>query len=104
MVTGLGIIGVGLLLAVAGLYTYVGKHAAGFYYFFHRARGYHAQGCLPYGAGLMLAGFAAVLVRHGPLASVLVIAGLGLMLSGLIMVFWLPYRLMPKWLRDRRRH
>jgi hypothetical protein len=104
MVTGLEIIGVGLLLAIAGLYAYVGKHAAGFYRFFLRVRGgYYVQGCLPYGVGLMLVGLAA-LIHHGLLAVVLLTAGMGLMGSGLIMVFWLPYRLRPKWLRNRRRH
>jgi len=51
----------------------------------------------------MLVGFAA-LIHHGLLGVVLLTAGMGLMGSGLIMVFWLPYRLMPKWLRNRRRH
>ncbi len=72
-------------------------------FFFSVRGGYHVQGCLPYGAGLMLVGFAA-LIHHGLLGVVLLTAGMGLMGSGLIMVFWLPYRLMPKWLRNRRRH
>ena len=94
------IIAVGLFVTAMGIYAYVGKSAA-------RIHRYHGPfvnivyGYLPYGLGFTLIGLA---VLAGPAAwgGALVLAAFALMLVGIILWFWHPYWIRPKWLRNSR--
>ena|SRR5437016_6173316 len=98
MTTKLLIIAFGLLLTGAGIYAYVGKNAA----WLHRYHGPFVNGVysyLPYGLGFTLIGLA-VLAGPAPWAGPLVLAAFVLMLVGIILWFWHPYWIRPKWLRN----
>jgi hypothetical protein len=101
MEVALAVIACGLLVTVVGLYIYVAKPPAwlGRGLIFEES----AVACaLPsYGIGLMLVGIA-LIVRHGPLAHVLLAAAFFLMAAGVVFRFWQPYWARPKRLRDRQ--
>jgi hypothetical protein len=100
MTTDLEILAFGLFLTLAGIYAYVGKRAARF----HRYHGPFVNivySYLPYGLAVILFGLA-FLAGSGPLVGPLVIVAFALAAFGLILWFWHPYWIKPRWLRNSR--
>ncbi len=98
MTTKIAIIAFGLIASYMGIYAYVGKGAA-------RIHRYHGPfvnvvySYLPYGIGFTLVGLA-ILIRNGPWVGPLVIVAFALMAFGIILWFWHPYWIRPRWLRN----
>ena len=98
MTVTLAIIAFGLFAAAMGIYAYVGKRAA----HIHRYHGPFVNvvySSLPYGLGFTLVGLA-ISIGSGPLVGPLVLAAFALMVSGMVLWFWHPYWIRPKWLRN----
>ena len=88
----------GLFLAAMGVYAYVGERAA----YIHRFHGPFVNvvySYLPFGLGFALIGVA-LMMGSSPLAGPLVIVALALMVFGMILWFWHPYWVRPRWLRN----
>jgi hypothetical protein len=92
------IIAFGLFATAMGIYAYVGKHAA-------RLHRYHGPfvnvvySYLPYGLAFTLIGLA-IITGPGPWDGPLVLAGFALATFGIILWFWHPNWIRPKWLRN----
>lgn len=81
-----------------GVYCYLGASAARV----HRIIGPFVNvvyGYIPYGLGCVIIGTGTVMGR-GPLSGAFAIVALVLVASGILLWFWHPYWIRPKWLRN----
>jgi hypothetical protein len=85
-------------VTAAGIYAYVGKGAARFFRFLGPFVNI-VYGYIPYGVAFTLGGLA-ILFGAGPWTGPLWIGTFALATLGIVLWFWHPYRIRPKWLRN----
>ena len=90
----------GVCLLAIGCYAYLGRGAEAMYRRVPIGPFVNVvHGQIPYGAGFSAIGMA-MFLKTGWVSDVLSLCGLGCMAVGVILWFWHPYALRPRWLRN----